>query len=290
MFMLEKQSGQQVAGFSILAFLPSANFQKARCSVAMQLEMKLFCHTSQFLQATMKANTTKTAWAPYYLSGRTPLILILKIGETRVLLASSLLQFVVEDWYPIQKWITPKDYQNAELARIPFNFAIVKLARPIKVSEYSIPVCLPTDPSYFTHAQPCFMPNTHYNVLTSYGNAHIMILQPFAQCRQHSKKLLPERHFCANFLMPFAHNNKDMTANMLLEGAPLLCIKDNLIYQLGILDWIKTSNYQDAQYPVAFFSATFNITPIVNEVTKENFISPHIVTENMKMYQIMWYS
>ncbi|KRY82973.1 hypothetical protein T4D_4968 [Trichinella pseudospiralis] len=217
-------------------------------------------------------------------------ILPQKIGETRVLLASSLLQSVVEDWYPIQKWITPKDYQNAELARIPFNFAIVKLAHPIKVSEYSIPVCLPTDPSYFTHAQPCFMPNTHYNVLTSYGNAHIMILQPFAQCRQHSKKLLPERHFCANFLMPFAHNNKDMTANMLLEGAPLLCIKDNLIYQLGILDWIKTSNYQDAQYPVAFFSATFNITPIVIEVTKENFISPHIVTENMKMYQIMWYS
>ncbi|KRZ04874.1 hypothetical protein T11_7307 [Trichinella zimbabwensis] len=206
------------------------------------------------------------------------------------MLASSLLQFVVEDWYPIQKWITPKDHQNADLARIPFNFAIVKLAHPIKVSEFSTPVCLPTDPSDFTHAQPCFMPKTHYNILTSYGNAYIMILQSFAQCRRHSKNLHPARHFCAKFVMPFAHNPIDAAANMLLEGAPLLCIKDNLIYQLGILDWIKTSNYQDALDPVVFFSATFNITPIVNEVTKETFISPHIVTEDMEMFQMMWHS
>ncbi|KRZ85558.1 hypothetical protein T08_3674 [Trichinella sp. T8] len=204
-----------------------------------------------------------------------------KVGDTKVMLAPSLLQFAAGDGSSIQKFITPKDHQNAELARTPFNFAIVKLDRPIKVSQFNKPVCLPTDPSDFISAQPCFVPRIHYNILTSYGSAYIMILQSFSYCRQHNKRMHPGRHFCAKFLMPFTHANNDMTADMLLEGAPLLCIKDSLIYQFGIFDWIKISNYHDMNYPVVFFSATFNITPIIGEVTKENFTTPHLDIKDM---------
>ncbi|KRY30712.1 hypothetical protein T01_11243 [Trichinella spiralis] len=211
-----------------------------------------------------------------------------KVGETKVMLAPSLLQFSAGDGSYIKKFITPKDYQNAELARTPFNFAIVKLNRPIKVSQFNKPVCLPTDPSDSISAQPCFVPRIHYNILTSYGNAYIMVLQSFSYCRRHNKRILPGRHFCAKFLMPFAPANNDMTADMLLEGAPLLCIKDGLIYQFGIFDWIKISNNQDTHYPVAFFSATFNITPIINEVTKENFTNRHFDIKDMiGLYDIL---
>ncbi|KRX80335.1 Ovochymase-2 [Trichinella sp. T6] len=135
------------------------------------------------------------------------------------------------------------------------NIAIVKLRNSFRISSYCLPLCLPEQNE---------MLSPKFDHVISFLPLKMNILS-HQQCKRtiRNVKIDSSSQICGEEQSDGTQLDTDYHKDMILEGFPLICLKNERAYLYGVQDWLQTTKAGENYKPVVLFTA---VSAFINSI------------------------
>ncbi|KAL1238007.1 Ovochymase-2 [Trichinella pseudospiralis] len=162
-------------------------------------------------------------------------------------------------WFPKTEAVTQKGLKFS-----PKNFAVVKLDANLYFNSKVSPICLPNQNEKPQASSMCYYYQFYNGTYISYVPIRMSILSDvFCQSVVGIRLFDPKTQICCEEIQNQWNLQVENKPTLILEGSPLVCIKDSKHYLYGIYSWLKI---QKMDFPIVILTAVSSFTNMSYEL------------------------